>query len=264
MALKLKVNERRTLQFEVQIGGIDYKELVGTLRVVVDNVEYGFPAEVRSESISVDLPALNSVVRRSLKDDELLMAKLEIIGNGFYMDPWRSEFRVVSPVKIEARVITEDEDETKTEKKEVSVTLVDDETIIHKKGDDRKIIIDDEEEDEARNMAEERLRNMHSVVDRFLTEGSPPPKTKKKVVKKLKTLKKKKVVEAHIRPDQITEQDVYTLMESKGMKNSRAQEALLERAKTMCLKEDAATDPDPEDVYEVVEKMLSPRDTING
>jgi len=263
MALKLKVNERRTLQFEVQIGGIDYKELVGTLRVVVDNVEYGFPAEVRSESISVDLPALNSVVRRSLKDDELLMAKLEIIGNGFYMDPWRSEFRVVSPVKIEARVITEDEEgETKTEKKEVSVTLVDDETIIHKKGDKRKIIIDDEEESEARNMAEERLRSMHSVVDRFLTEGSPP--LKKKVVKKTKTLKKKKVVKEHNRPKKITEKDVYNLMESKGMKNSRAQEALLERAKTMCLKEDVATEPDPEDVYEVVEKMLSPRDTING
>jgi len=263
MALKLKVNERRTLQFEVQIGGIDYKELVGTLRVVVDNVEYGFPAEVRSESISVDLPALNSVVRRSLKDDELLMAKLEIIGNGFYMDPWRSEFRVVSPVKIEARVITEDEKETKTEKKEVSVTLVDDETIIHKKGDDRKIIIDDEEEEgEARSMAEERLRSMHNAVDHFLTEGFLPPK--KRVVKKVKTLKKKKVVETHIRPDQITNQDVVDLMESKGMKNSRAQEALLERAKTMCLKEDMASEPDPEDVYEVVEKMLSPRDTIDG
>jgi len=261
MALKLKVNERRTLQFEVQIGGIDYKELVGTLRVVVDNVEYGFPAEVRSESISVDLPALNSVVRRSLKDDELLMAKLEIIGNGFYMDPWRSEFRVVSPVKIEARVITEKEEgETKTEKKEVSVKLVDDETIIHKQGDKRKIIIDDEEE--AKNMAEQRLKSMYDVVDRFLTEGSLPPK--KKVVKKTKTLKKKKVVETHHRPDQITEKDVYNLMEAKGMKNSKAQEALLERAKTMCLREDMTSDPDPEDVYEVIEKMLSPRDIVNG
>ena len=29
MALKIKVNERRTLQFEVQIGGIDYKDSPG-------------------------------------------------------------------------------------------------------------------------------------------------------------------------------------------------------------------------------------------
>jgi hypothetical protein len=54
------------------------------------------------------------------------------------------------------------------------------------------------------------------------------------------------------------------MMESRGMKNSKAQEALLERAKTMCLREDVTSDPDPADVYEVIEKMLSPRDIVNG
>jgi len=259
MALKLKVNEKRTLQFEVQIGGIDYKELVGTLRVVVDDIEYGFPAEVRSESISVDLPALNRVVKRSLKDDELLMTKLEIIGNGFYMDPWRSEFRVVNPVKIEAKVITEEDEEIKKEKKEVSVKLIEDETVIPKKGDKRKIIIDDDE-DEASKMVEQRLKRMQNAVDRFLTEGFPSPK--KRPVKKKRTLKKE--AKTHIRPDQITEQEVYNLMEEKGMKNSKAQEALLERAKAMCLREDMTSEPDPSDVYEVIEKMLSPRDIIDG
>jgi hypothetical protein len=257
MALKLKVNERRNLQFEVQIGGIDYKELVGTLRVVVDDIEYGFPAEVRSESISVELPALNKVVKRSLKDDELLMAKLEIIGNGFYMDPWRSEFRVVNPVKIEAKVISEEESKVRKKKREVSVKLKEDETVISKSGEDKKIIIDDEDENEANKMVEQKLKRMHSAVDRFLTEGSPP--VKRKSVKK-KTIKK----ETYIRPEEITEKDVYNLMEEKGMKNSKAQEALLERAKTMCLKEDMTTEPDPSDVYEVIEKMLSPRDIING
>lgn len=251
MALKIKVNERRTLQFEVQIGGIDYKELVGTLRVVVDNIEYGFPAEVRSESISVDLPALNRVVRRSLKDDELLMAKLEIIGNGFYMDPWRSEFRVVNPVKIEAKVITEEEDEIKTKKKKVSVKLLDNEVVIPKKGDKRKIIVDDDEE-EVKKMVEQKLKKMHNAVDRFLTEGSSV--SKKKITKKKKTIKKE--VKTHVRPDQISEKDVYALMEAKGLKNQRTQEAIIERAKDMCL-QDGNSGPDPEEIYEVVEKMLS-------
>jgi hypothetical protein len=212
---------------------------------------------VRSESISVELPALNKVVKRSLKDDELLMAKLEIIGNGFYMDPWRSEFRVVNPVKIEAKVISEEESKVRKKKREVSVKLKEDETVISKSGEDKKIIIDDEDENEANKMVEQKLKRMHSAVDRFLTEGSPP--VKRKSVKK-KTIKK----ETYIRPEEITEKDVYNLMEEKGMKNSKAQEALLERAKTMCLKEDMTTEPDPSDVYEVIEKMLSPRDIING
>ena len=178
------------------------------------------------------------------------MAKLELTGNGFYMDPWRSEFRIVNPVKVEAKIITEEGATPKQKKKKVSVKLVEDEVVIPKKGDKRKIIIDDEEET-AKSLAEDRIEKMKEAVDLYLSDRSQPKPSKKAQVES-----KKKKVKTHARPDQITENDVYRLMEAKGLKNQKTQEAIIERAKDMCFK-DGNTGPNPEEVYEVVEKMLS-------
>ena len=165
------------------------------------------------------------------------------------MDPYRSEFRVANPVKVEAKIITEEDSKSKIKKKEVSVKLVEDEVVLPKKGDERKIIVDEEGEETAKSLAEEKIEKMKRAVDRFLSEGPQKNlKTKKDPVRKK--------VKTHIRPDQITEKDVYNLMEAKGLKNQRTQEALIERAKDMCLR-DGNTGPDPEEIYEVVEKMLS-------
>jgi len=268
MSLKIKANEKKSLQFAVQIGGIDPKELSGSLRVLIDGIEYGFPAEIQAESISISIPPLGSVIKRSLKDDELIPSKLEIHGNGFYMDPWKGEFQISNPVKVEAKMISEDEE--KTQKKKIEVKIKDIETkdveedyIIPRKkspitGKDRVLIADQEEENKEgiNKLVEKKLKEMASVVDKHLSSGKPStlPKKKKKLTESKETSNQPKKV-TFKRPEKITKNDIHALMESRGMKNKRMQEALLERAHDMCFSQGSA-EPDQEQLYDLIDKML--------
>lgn len=106
--LKLNTNEERSLQFEVSIQGINFKELSGSLKFVVEGVEYGFPVEILSDYISVKIPPLDSIVRVGLKDGKVIDCKLDIFGNGFYLNPWNDQFKVNNPVRMEAKMMSED------------------------------------------------------------------------------------------------------------------------------------------------------------
>lgn len=102
--LKLNVNEERQLTFEVQIGGVNYDQVTSHLRIVIGEVEYGFPARVGSESISVDLPPLNKIIGTKLKEGEEVEVKLEMIADGYYLTPWQDTIKISNPLVIEAKI----------------------------------------------------------------------------------------------------------------------------------------------------------------
>ena len=112
--LELNVHQSRPLSFEVEMTGIPPKQAQAFLRVTVDGVEYGFKGVITEKDITVDLPALKSVVSRVIKEGEEIDAKLEIYSGGHYLNPWNGQFIVRTPAFIEAkpnfqkaRVITE-------------------------------------------------------------------------------------------------------------------------------------------------------------
>jgi len=102
--LSLNINETKTVDFEVQLSGINPDQLNGSLRFEINNVEYGFPAEFKSESVLVNIPPLNNIISTELKEGTKIKAKLEVNGNGFYLAPWSGEFIVSNPVKMEATI----------------------------------------------------------------------------------------------------------------------------------------------------------------
>jgi len=106
--LKLNVNQEKQLTFEVQIGGVQSDQVSSHLRIEIDEVEYGFPAEVGREAISVNLPPLRTITARKLKEGEEVNVKLEIIADGNYLTPWQDTFRLSNPLVIEAKIVDDD------------------------------------------------------------------------------------------------------------------------------------------------------------
>ena len=102
--LELDINKTKNIEFEVQTSGIDFKELDGSLRILIDGIEYGFKVEVNSSSIIANIPALKNILRREAKEGEQFEAKLEVHGAGYYLNPWNGSFVVKNPVLMEAKI----------------------------------------------------------------------------------------------------------------------------------------------------------------
>ena len=218
--LKLNVNGKRTLKFEVQVGGIDYKQLSGSLKFMIDNVEYGFPAVFESNSITVEIPPLKEVVSKDLREGETLKAKLETNGNGYYMEPWSGDFLVEAPVEVKATIKEVEENVTKP-----TLEVVSPEEII---GTEKEVISEDVEEDiktESMKIVNNRMKEMESVVDTCLK--------KRKTKKVVSESKKSKVKTISEKPKEVTEKDIFKLMEAVGIKKTSTQQSVLERAKAL-------------------------------
>jgi len=101
--LKLNTDEIRNLQFEVSIQGINYDELQGSLKFIIEDVEYGIPVKIQRDLVSVEVPPLEEIVARGMKNGDIVECKLDIFGNGFYINPWGGQFELQTPVKVESK-----------------------------------------------------------------------------------------------------------------------------------------------------------------
>jgi len=131
--LKLNTDEKRSLQFEVNIQGINHQELQGVLKFVVGEVEYGFPVKILSDHISVDVPPLDDIVKVGLTEGEVVDCKLDVFGNGFYLNPWSGQFKLKTPVRMEAKMRIADDIPTLAKEKSVekgmTVTLKEEDVV---------------------------------------------------------------------------------------------------------------------------------------
>ena len=103
--LELNNDKEKNITFEISLSGISPKELNGYFRILVDGIEYGFPAEISESSISVDVPSLKNVIHRTLRENEKFQSKLEVFGNGNYLNPWSGEVKIKSTIMIEAKIV---------------------------------------------------------------------------------------------------------------------------------------------------------------
>ena len=246
--LKLNVNQEKQLTFEVQIGGVQSEQVQSYLRINIDDIEYGFPAEVGRESISVNLPALRTVTGRKLKEGEEVQVKLEIIADGNYLTPWTDTFRLSNPLVIEAKIVDdefnpapafktklvqegksgEQRQGVRVEKIEGSEVKVEDndedaltERIVNKLaeklsgsfGGKKKRVVEQEEDEKEEKEGEEDEKEEKEVEEKCKTED----------VKSLKKLSKKDLLN-------MTEEGVYAYMERAGTKNPQVQKIIYEQA----------------------------------
>ncbi len=120
--LKLNTDEIKNLQFEVVIQGIDYDELTGSLKFMIEDVEYGIPVKIQKDLVSVEVPPLEEIVAKGMKDGDVVECKLDIFGNGFYLNPWDGQFELKTPIKMETTQVKVDND-PRSKTKRIQATL---------------------------------------------------------------------------------------------------------------------------------------------
>jgi len=250
--ITLDVVEAKSLNFEVTIGGIEPDQLAGFLRFEIAGVDYGFPANIHDTSISVDVPPLMTVVKEKMRDGLVLRGRLEVIGDGLLTNAWSGDFRIKSKIQVEAKLVSEEtvveevaptkgikvkavsEKKTKTEQVpsgDVNVDVDIEKELEQRfveasvKPTERKVT----SEDKRKKLVDSKVRGL---VDSYLSESKKPVKkapTKKVVPPKTEvtreslTRRKTKVVE---NPND----QAIAYMESRGLKNKRVQESILEKA----------------------------------
>ncbi len=247
--LQLNTNKKRVLEFSVNIQGVDYQDLEGVLKFTIEDVHYGFPLEIVSEKLTAEVPPLESIVK-NLKDKEIVECKLEVYGEGFYMNPWTGDFQLTRPVKVEANLQGEEDIDGKV----VTATLVEKTSKPRRKTKkritekvNREEVLDElfkkaeTKKASTKNVSKKtktRILEMNSLVDSFVKPTKKNPITKRPVSKPKKIVKKTETV--------IESNDPIKLMESYGLKNKKVQEHLLE----------TVGDGAPDKVCEQLKKML--------
>jgi hypothetical protein len=103
--LTLDITKKKELNFEVKVDGINNTDLSGSIRLEIDGVEYGFPVNVTTESINVVIPPLKNIVHRVIKEGEKFKVKLEMNGDGYYLNPWNDEVNIKNSVMVEAKLV---------------------------------------------------------------------------------------------------------------------------------------------------------------
>jgi len=241
--LKLNVNQEKQLNFEMQIGGVQADQVSSFLRIEIDEIEYGFPAQVGQESVTVNLPALRTVTARKLKEGEEVNVKLEIVADGHYLTPWKDTFTLSNPLVIEAKIIDDDFNPTPAFKtKLVTKGSSGDRAqgVVVEKAEEVKVPTITETEDEMTEKIVNKLAEKLSLVFESRTDKVVE---KEKVVEPKPTLKK-------IDVKNITEEGVYDYMVRAGTKNEKIQKLIYEQAEV------AAGSSVPVEVLKQVVKVL--------
>lgn len=266
--LKLNVNEEKQLTFEVQIGGVNYDQVTSHFRIVIGEVEYGFPARVGSESIVVDLPPLNKIIGTKLKEGEEVEVKLEMIADGYYLTPWQDTLKISNPLVIEAKikddgfvpnpaiktslVVSEDGAKQKT-------TLSEKEEEVEKPSIKEDKETTDPTDEKMLNQLAEKLVTLLGQQEGKVVEESPKEEVKEEKISKIVEPKKEAVVESKMGAieklltdtvnkiqtegktskrkinlqelkQNVTEEDIMRYIENAGTKNPKIKEIIYEQA----------------------------------
>jgi hypothetical protein len=101
--LEIKSSETKTIYFDLVVEGIEQDLLRGMFRILVDNVEYGFPCELVNDKIKVFIPKLNDILKEGTSG--IFKSKLDIMGENLLLSPWEDSIEI----KIEPKVIAKPE-----------------------------------------------------------------------------------------------------------------------------------------------------------
>jgi len=248
--LRLNVNEAKQLTFEVQIGGVQGENIESVFRIIFEDIEYGFPAKVGKESITVNLPPLTKVIGHKIKEGDEAEVKLQIVADGHHITPWADRAKLSNPLVIEAKI--RDDNYVPNALPQTILVVSEDE------GKQRTVVKEKEERD---NDLTERIVNKlaekfsgmfdkkEEVVEEYtpkVEKRQPVKETKERSIKKVETPSK-------LSPSDIlniTEKGVYEYMTRAGTKNPNVQKIIYEQAET------AAQSSRPVNVLRQVVKIL--------
>jgi hypothetical protein len=197
--LYINANEEKYLSFDVEIQGVDIKEMKAAVRLEIGGVEYGFPAEVEHKKISALVPPLIEVCGKDLEDGTVVNAKLEVFTERHYFKPWEGDIKVGAPMAVKAQI--------KEEKQPTVKTKI--QNVIEEKKEETK-------PDDIKQIIKQTLSEM-------LHEKTTP---KQEVVVPKKPERKPIIKENSLTLDKLTKEHLFRFMEIRGTKNKEIQETI--------------------------------------
>jgi hypothetical protein len=113
--IKLNAHKNSTIQFNVDVKNLGNETLKGFLRLVHEDIEYGFPVTMLGETAKIVVPALTDIIPGLNKDSEL-EARLDFISDSEYVEAWTDTAILNMPSIMEAKAeVIGEEDEGKLE-----------------------------------------------------------------------------------------------------------------------------------------------------
>lgn len=101
--INININESKKLRFKISLSGVQPQDLRGSMKIVAENIEYGFPICIDKGDIVVEMSPM-SELNSKLKDGSLLDARLELIAVDTYLVPWTDKIKIENPIKVEAKL----------------------------------------------------------------------------------------------------------------------------------------------------------------
>lgn len=115
----LNASQASELDFDIALEGVGTEDLNFWLRLHINEVSYGFLGNYTSDGkVRVTLPRLDEVIA-NLDKNTTYNATLEILGEHYYLDPWKEKFQI--KVTPKAKV---NEAKVKEKKKSVKVSAM--------------------------------------------------------------------------------------------------------------------------------------------
>ncbi|MFW9871880.1 MAG: hypothetical protein ACFFG0_02175 [Candidatus Thorarchaeota archaeon] len=165
--LNINTTEGKEINFEVQIEGVsDLNQLKSFFRIVIDEIEYGFPCKVFKENMGVTIPPLDTVVGKKIKEGTEVEVKLEVVVDGTHLVPWHGTAKLSKPLVIEAKI--KDPDSVEAPKVETKLITKDSKLKVIKEEKSTKSKKDMTIEEFKKNLKEE---DIYKYMDRAGTKN---------------------------------------------------------------------------------------------
>jgi len=100
--MDIDVTKPKFFQFNVTIEGIDYTALSGKLEFMYEDVIYAFPTKIYKDRIEVEVPPLQSIIRKHIEETDKITARLEINGDMFHLPAWKGDMTIKRGLFIES------------------------------------------------------------------------------------------------------------------------------------------------------------------
>lgn len=114
----INIDESKRISFDINVTGTQYNDIFGSLKININEVEYGFPVTIDNGTVLVTIPPLDEIVKIELNDGDSYNAKLELVAEDQYIVPWEDNITIEKPVSISATIKAE---ESLKEKKKVKI-----------------------------------------------------------------------------------------------------------------------------------------------
>jgi hypothetical protein len=172
--LYLNANEEKRLVFEVEIHGVETKDLHGSVRFLLHGVEYGFPVDIESNKIVSLIPPLTEVIGQDIGHGTVVEARLELYTDRNYFKPWEDKIKLSDPMQIKAKLEGEDKFGVGIKTKLVNPVIVEDTPPV-KKEVKKEIINYKNKEQVPTNEGESLKKAVTSVMKEMGLMNPPAP-----------------------------------------------------------------------------------------